>query len=127
MAVSEEVNLLRKSMERLEAWAAARPDTKAAVLYYANDGFDSNPVEIYRESISAQDFEMRREVEALELEFSKEVPKLMASAQATLAGKGMTTIPIAVGATIAEYAGNSSNIDVRGGAALRRGRRLPGR
>ena len=65
MAVSEEVNLLRKSMERLEAWAAARPDTKAAVLYYANDGFDSNPVEIYRESISAQDFEMRREVEAL--------------------------------------------------------------
>ncbi len=120
MAVTEEISLLRHSLARLEAWAAARPDARAGLLYYANDGFDADPVEIYRESVSSQDFEMRREVEALSQEFGKEVPKLLHQTESTLAGKGLTTIPLAFGGTLAEFAGNSANIGVRGGAALRR-------
>jgi hypothetical protein len=120
MAVTEEISLLRHSLARLEAWAAARPDARAGLLYYANDGFDADPMEIYRESVSSQDFEMRREVEQLSQEFGKEVPKLLHQTESTLAGKGLTTIPLAFGGTLAEFAGNSANIGVRGGAALRR-------
>ena len=120
MAVTEEITLLRHSLERLETWAAARSDSTAGILYYANDGFDADPVEMYRNSISSQDPEMRRDVETLAMEYGREVPRLLAGTQTVLAGKGLTTVPLVLGSTTAEYAGNAANFSVRGAAALRR-------
>lgn len=120
MAVREEVALVRNSLERLEAWAAARPDDRPGVLYYCNDGFDVDPTEIYLMAIPREDQRTRLELMQLAGEFGGEVSKLLARAEGTLAGKGLTTVPFALGSTMAEFAGNSANLDKRGGAALRR-------
>jgi hypothetical protein len=120
MAVTEEIALLKASFSRLEAWAADRSDSRPGVLYLCNDGFDADPVEVYRNSMSAQDSEARREMDQLSAEFSGEVAKMLARATGTLGGKGLTTVPIALGGVVAEFAGSASNFEVRGGAALRR-------
>jgi hypothetical protein len=119
-AASHEMALLRTSFNRLEAWAASRPDARAGVLYYANDGFDVDPVETYRNMVSSQDVALLQEVQQLQAEFAGEISKLLAHVEGTLAGKGLTTIPIALGGTNAEFSNSAANMGVKGAGALRR-------
>jgi hypothetical protein len=118
-AAEHELAILRISFDRLEAWAAARPDTGAGILYYANDGFDMDPIEAYRNSIGSQDATLRNEVLQLQSEFGGEVSKRLAELQSTLAGKGLTTVPVVLGATTAEFANSAGNMGLRGGSAMR--------
>ncbi|HEY1434372.1 MAG TPA: hypothetical protein VGG65_03300, partial [Thermoanaerobaculia bacterium] len=119
-AASHEIALLRSSFNRLEAWAAARPDTRAGILYYANDGFDMDPIETYRNTISSQDVALRQEVLQLQSEYGGEVSKLLAHVEGTLAGKGLTTIPLVLGGTSAEFANSAGNLGKKGAGAIRR-------
>jgi hypothetical protein len=118
-AAEHELALLRISFDRLATWAAARPDTGAGILYYANDGFDMDPIEVYRTSIGSSDPTLRNEVLQLESEFGGDVSKRLAELQGTLAGKGLLTVPVILGATTAEFANSAGNIGLRGGAAMR--------
>ncbi len=118
-AVTHELALLRTSFHRLEAWAAARSETRAGILYYATDGFDMDPVETYERSITSTSPALRQEVLQMEAEYGGEVPKMLADVEATLAGKGLTTIPIALGATSAEFASSAGNMGLRGAQAMR--------
>jgi hypothetical protein len=118
-AAEHEIALLRISFDRLAAWAAARPDTGAGILYYANDGFDMDPIEVYRTSIGSQDPTLRNEVLQLESEYGGEVSKHLAELEGTLAGKGLVTVPVTLGATTAEFANSAGNMGLRGGAAMR--------
>ena len=118
-AAEHEVALLRTSFDRLEAWAAARPEGRAGILYYANDGFDMDPIETYRDSLGSQDATLRQEVLQLQSEFGGEVSKRIAQLESTLAGKGLTTVPVVLGATTAEFANSAGNMGLRGGAAMR--------
>jgi len=119
-AASHEIALLRASFNRLEAWAAARPDARAGILYYANDGFDVDPIETYRDTVSSQDVATRQEILQLQAEFGGEVSKMLSHLEGTLAGKGLTTIALALGATNAEFAGSAANLDKKGAGAIRR-------
>lgn len=118
-ATEHEVALLRISFDRLEAWAAARPDARPGILYYANDGFDMDPIETYRNAIGSRDEGLRNEVLQLSAEYGGEVSKLLARVEGTLAGKGLTTVPLVLGGTTAEFASSASNMGLRGGAAMR--------
>ena len=118
-AAEHELALLRISFDRLAAWASARPDTGAGILYYANDGFDMDPIEVYRTSIGSSDPNLRNEVLQLESEFGGDVSKRLAELEGTLAGKGLVTVPVILGATTAEFANSASNMGIRGGAAMR--------
>jgi hypothetical protein len=118
-AAEHEIALLRISFDRLAAWASARPDTGAGILYYATDGFDMDPIEVYRTSIGSQDPTLRNEVLQLESEFGGEVSKHLAELEGTLAGKGLVTVPVILGATTAEFANSAGNMGLRGGAAMR--------
>jgi hypothetical protein len=120
MNVTLELSLLKQSLNHLEQWAARRPDDQAGILYLCNDGFDTDPLEIYREAIPRNMGTLRQEVFMLSSEFAAEVPKMISKTERTLAGKGLTTIPVAIGGMLAEYVGNASNIDTRGNAALLR-------
>ena len=118
-AAEHELALLRISFDRLAAWASARPDTGAGILYYATDGFDMDPIEVYRTSIGSSDPTLRNEVLQLESEFGGEVSKRLAELQSTLAGKGLVTVPVSLDATVAEFANSAGNMGLRGGAAMR--------
>ena len=118
-AAEHEVALLRISFDRLEAWAAARPDARPGILYYANDGFDMDPIETYRNAIGSRDEGLRNEVLQLASEYGGEMSKLLARVEGTLAGKGLTTVPLVLGGTTAEFASSASNMGLRGGAAMR--------
>ncbi|MGE5414927.1 MAG: hypothetical protein ACM3NW_12165, partial [Syntrophomonadaceae bacterium] len=111
--------LLRISLDHLEDWAAARPDARPGILYYANDGFDMDPIETYRNAIGSRDETLRSEVQQLSSEYGGEVSKLLARVEGTLAGKGLTTVPLVLGGTTAEFASSASNMGLRGGAAMR--------
>jgi len=119
-AASQELALLRTSFHRLEAWAAARPDARAGILYYANDGFDVDPIETYRNTVSSQDVALRQEILQLQAEYGGEVSKLLAHVEGTLAGKGLTTIALALGGTSAEFANSAGNMGKKGAGAMRR-------
>jgi hypothetical protein len=118
-ATEHEIALLRISFDRLEAWAAARPDARPGILYYANDGFDMDPIETYRNALGSRDEGLRNEVLQLATEYGGEVSKLLARVEGTLAGKGLTTVPLVLGGTTAEFASSASNMGLRGGAAMR--------
>ena len=118
-AVRAEVTLIQDSLERLQSWAATLPGDRASVLYLTNDGFDSDPTEVYRDTIFG-DEETSREVRDLAQEFGGTIPRLIADTSADLAGRGLTTIVLAVGGTSAEFAGSAAAIDTRGGLAMRR-------
>jgi hypothetical protein len=118
-AAEHEIALLRISLDRLETWAAARPDARPGILYYANDGFDMDPIESYRNAIGSRDEGLRNEVLQLSTEYGGEVGKILARVEGTLAGKGLTTVPLVLGGTTAEFAGSASNMGLRGGAAMR--------
>jgi len=118
-AAEHEIALLRISLDRLEAWAAARADARPGILYYANDGFDMDPIESYRNAIGSRDEALRNEVLQLSTEYGGEVGKILARVEGTLAGKGLTTVPLVLGGTTAEFAGSASNMGLRGGAAMR--------
>ncbi|HTR02202.1 MAG TPA: hypothetical protein VMN82_03325 [Thermoanaerobaculia bacterium] len=118
-ATEHEVALLRISFDRLESWAAARPDARPGILYYANDGFDMDPIETYRNALGSRDEALRNEVLQLSTEYGGELSKLLARVEATLAGKGLTTVPLVLGGTTAEFASSAANMGLRGGAALR--------
>ncbi|HTY40643.1 MAG TPA: hypothetical protein VMH79_02085 [Thermoanaerobaculia bacterium] len=118
-ATEHEVALLRISFDRLEAWAAARPDARPGILYYANDGFDMDPIETYRNALGSHDEGLRNEVLQLSTEYGGEMSKLLARVEGTLAGKGLTTVPLVLGGTTAEFASSAANMGLRGGAALR--------
>jgi hypothetical protein len=119
VATEHEIALLRISLDRLEAWAASRPDARPGILYYANDGFDMDPVETYRNALGSRDPGLQQEVLQLSSEFGGEVSKLLARVEGTLAGKGLTTVPLVLGGTNAEFASSASNMGLRGGAAMR--------
>ena len=118
-ATEHEIALLRISLDRLEAWAASRSDARPGILYYANDGFDVDPVETYRNALGSRDPGLQQEVLQLSSEFGGEVSKLLARVEGTLAGKGLTTVPMVLGGTTAEFANSASNMGLRGGAAMR--------
>ncbi len=118
-ATEHEIALLRISLDRLEAWAAARPDARPGILYYANDGFDMDPIETYRNALGSHDEGLRNEVLQLSTEYGGEVSKFLARVEGTLAGKGLTTVPLVLGGTTAEFASSAANMGLRGGAALR--------
>ena len=118
-AVTHELALLRIAFHRLEAWAAARSETRAGILYYATDGFDMDPVETYERSITSTNPALRQEALQMEAEYGGEVPKMLAEVESTLAGKGLTTIPIALGGTSAEFASSAGNMGLRGAQAMR--------
>ena len=118
-ATEHEVALLRLSFDRLEAWAAARPDGRPGILYYANDGFDMDPIETYRNALGSRDEGLRNEVLQLAAEYGGEMSKLLARVEGTLAGKGLTTVPLVLGGTTAEFASSAANMGLRGGAAMR--------
>lgn len=118
-ATEHEIALLRISLDRLEAWAAARPDARPGILYYANDGFDMDPIETYRNALGSHDEGLRNEVLQLSTEYGGEVSKYLARVEGTLAGKGLTTVPLVLGGTTAEFASSAANMGLRGGAAMR--------
>jgi hypothetical protein len=118
-AAGHEIALLRVSFDRLEAWASARPEGGAGILYYSNDGFDMDPVETYERSVTSGDVTVRQEILQMQAEYGGEVEKMLKKLEATLAGKGLTTVPIALGTTSAEMANSAGNMELRGASAMR--------
>ncbi len=117
-AAEHEISLLRASFNRLEAWAADRPAAAAGILYYANDGFDMDPIEIYRNAVPQQDASLRQEVLQLESEFGGEVAKMLSHVEGTLAGMGLTTVPLVLGGTTAEFGSSAANMAKKGPSAM---------
>jgi hypothetical protein len=110
MAMQEEVQLVRQSLEALQRWAAARLDRNPAVLYLATDGFDLVLSDFYRNYlVTPGDSQAQAQAEQVRMEFDRQIPALVAQAETALANQGLMTIPMAIGGTEA-FLGNMPSV-----------------
>ena len=100
MAMQEEVQLVRQSLEALQRWAAARLDKNPAVLYLATDGFDLVLSDFYRNYLATPgDTQAQAQAEQARMQLDPQIPALVAQAETSLANQGLMTIPLAIGGT----------------------------
>lgn len=118
--VREELALVRNSLDRLEQWASTLPADQPAVLYLCNDGFDSDPTEVYRLQMLDGEADTARRAQQLQLEFGGDVPEMIQKTSKTLAGRGITAIMFAFGGSQADFAQSAANLHKMGSNAIRR-------
>jgi hypothetical protein len=98
MAMQEEVQLVRQSLEALQRWAAARLDKNPAVLFLATDGFDLVLSDFYRNYlVTPGDPQSQANAEQVRMQFDPQIPAFVAQAETALANQGLMTIPLAIG------------------------------
>ena len=104
MAMQEEVQLVRQSLETLQKWAAARLDKNPAILYLATDGFDLVLSDFYRNYLASPDGgQAQAQAEQVRMQLDPQIPALVAEAETALANQGLMTIPLAIGGTEAFF------------------------
>jgi hypothetical protein len=117
VAAQEEIRLVEQSLERLEKWAAGTHVRPPTVLYLANDGFDVNPVEFYKNLSDpfsgGVTSEEQTELAQMRMEFDPAIPRIVARLSHALANQGITTIALAAGGSEATFSSDAATMGKR--------------